>query len=463
MSNTALADEGRRNFTIEAAYRQKTPGSAALAQRAANVFPSGITHDGRHLKPYGIYVDKAEKAHKWDVDGNRYIDYYGGHGALLLGHNHPKVVAATQSALARGTHFATGHDAEVRWGELVRELIPCAERVRFTSSGTEASMLAVRMVRAFTRKPKILRFRTHFHGWHDHLSAGWVNHFDGSAPTGVLDPIAAASVMADPNDIDAVADLLRNDREIAAVVIEPTGATFGEIPTREGFLQELRDVTREHGVILMFDEVITGFRVSPGGAQAFFGVTPDITILAKILAGGMPGGAVAGQRDILDLVDFEAASARGFEKIGHPGTFNANPISAAAGVAALDVVARDDPHSVANARASAIRNGFCQVLAKLDIPWGVYGAFSDVHIFTNARGRDVNPISFDPLDVPFMELKERQPGVVHHLRVGMLLNGVDITGWPGCMVSAAHTEEDVAQTVEAFEETLTQMHREELV
>ncbi|MEO1020315.1 MAG: aminotransferase class III-fold pyridoxal phosphate-dependent enzyme, partial [Pseudomonadota bacterium] len=212
----------RPNYTIESAYRQKTPGSARLASTASQLFPSGVTHDGRHLKPYGIYVERASKAHKWDVDGNRYIDYYGGHGALFLGHNHPAVLAATQEALACGTHFATGHAHEVRWGELVCQLVPSAERLRFMSSGTEASMMGVRMARAFSGKTKILRFRTHFHGWHDHLSAGWVNHFDGSAPAGVLDPIAAASVMVDPNDIDGVREILTTDPDIAAVVLEPT-------------------------------------------------------------------------------------------------------------------------------------------------------------------------------------------------------------------------------------------------
>lgn len=450
----------RPNYTIETAYRQKTPGSARLADAASSLFPSGVTHDGRHLKPYGVYIERADKAHKWDVDGNRYIDYYGGHGALILGHNHPAVAAATQNALTQGTHFAAGHAYEIRWGELVRQLIPSAERVRFMSSGTEASMMAVRMARAHSGKTKILRFRTHFHGWHDHLTAGWVNHFDGTAPNGVLEQVASASVMVDPNDIDAMRSYLETDPDIAAVILEPTGATFGQIPTRDGFLETLREVTAKTDTLLIFDEVVTGFRVSPGGAQAHYRITPDVTILAKILAGGMSGGAVAGRRDILDLVDFEAASARGFEKIGHPGTFNANPVSAAAGVAALEVVSDGEPHRIANARAAQLRQGFNHALAELGVAWAAYGEFSGVHLFTNVRGRKLDPWAFDPFDIPFMELKDRQPGLVHRVRVAMLLNGVDLTAWPGGLVSAAHTEEDIEATIEAFREAISLLQRE---
>jgi glutamate-1-semialdehyde 2,1-aminomutase len=148
MPEAAYADQTRPNLAIEAAYRERTPGSARLAEQARGLFPSGVTHDGRHLEPYGIYVERAQGPDKWDVDGNRYIDYYGGHGALLLGHNHPAVAAAVQQALANGTHFGASHPLEVRWAEAIRRLMPAAERVRFTSSGTEATLMAVRLARA---------------------------------------------------------------------------------------------------------------------------------------------------------------------------------------------------------------------------------------------------------------------------------------------------------------------------
>ena len=364
-AHAAAREPALANLTIEAAYRDRTPGSAALAAKARNLFPSGITHDGRHLEPYGVYIERGEGAHKWDVDGNRYIDYYGGHGALLLGHNHPKVSAAIQSALERGTHFGASHALEVRWAEAVRGLMPSAERIRFTSSGTEATLMAVRLARSFTGRRKILRIRTHFHGWHDHMTSGYQSHFDGAPTVGVLPGVAEQVVLADPNDVDGLRRILAADREIAAAIVEPTGGSFGMVPLAPSFLVALRELTAAHGALLIFDEVVTGFRVAPGGAQAHFSITPDLTTLAKIVAGGMPGGAVAGRADVLAALDFFASAAAGTEKIQHPGTFNANPVSAAAGIAALDVIATTDACDRANAAGAALRRGFNEVLEEL--------------------------------------------------------------------------------------------------
>ena len=174
------------NSPIIAAYRERTPTSEALASDARGIFPSGLTHDSRRILPYGIYVERAQGSRKWDADGNEYVDYYGGHGALLLGHGRPEVVAAVQSQVARGTHFGACHELEVQWGALVKEMVPSAETVRFTSSGTEANLMALRLARAFTGRRKIVRFFGHFHGWHDHVAFGVTNHFDGSATPGVL-------------------------------------------------------------------------------------------------------------------------------------------------------------------------------------------------------------------------------------------------------------------------------------
>ena len=167
-----MLDERSTNSTIIAAYRQRTASSEALATRARRVLPSGIVHDSRHMDPYSIYVNRAEGARKWDVDGNEYVDYYGGHGALILGHNDPRVIDAAQRQLNLGTHYAACHELELRWAELVQQLIPCAERVRFTSSGTEANLMALRLARAYTGKSKLVRFKGHFHGWQDHVTFG---------------------------------------------------------------------------------------------------------------------------------------------------------------------------------------------------------------------------------------------------------------------------------------------------
>ena len=333
------------------------------------------------------------------MDGNRYVDYYGGHGALLLGHSRPEVVAAAEQALSEGTQYGANHPREVAWAKAVCRMVPSAERVRFTSSGTEATLMALRLSRAFTGRSKIIRFKSMFHGWHDHMASGVSDHFDGSPTTGVLAGIAGGVVLLPPGDADALKACLDNDPDIAAIIIEPTGASFGQVPVTPEFLSILRAETARHGVVLIFDEVVTGSRVSPGGAQAAFGITPDLTTLAKIVAGGLPGGAVCGRRDIMDGLDFAATAAAKREKIGHPGTFNANPVSAASGIAALEIIETTDACDRANKAAADLRAGMNDVLAKKGVPWAVYGTFSSFHVFTNPENLDLTPGNLDPLSL----------------------------------------------------------------
>ncbi|HZU89853.1 MAG TPA: aminotransferase class III-fold pyridoxal phosphate-dependent enzyme, partial [Stellaceae bacterium] len=291
-----MPDAAMTNSPIVSAYRAATPGSAAAAEKALSLFPSGITHDSRYIEPYGLYITRAEGPRKWDVDGRCYVDYFGGHGALLLGHCHPKVVEAVHRQIERGTHFGASHEIEIAWAEWILRLVPSAERVRFTSSGTEATLMALRLARAFTGRSKIIRFKHHFHGWHDHMTSGFASHFDGSPTTGVLAGIADNVLLAEQNDAEGLARLLEAHDDVAAAILEPTGAHGARLPIDPPFLSVLRELTRRHSVLLIFDEVVTGFRVAPGGAQAHYGITPDLTTLAKIMAGGLPGGAVAGRK-----------------------------------------------------------------------------------------------------------------------------------------------------------------------
>ncbi len=457
-----MPDSALTNSPIVAAYRARTPGSAELARRAQASFPSGITHDARHLNPYGVYIDRAEGPRKWDVDGNAYVDYFGGHGALILGHNHPAVAEAVQAAYAKGTHFGASHALEVEWAEQVRRMVPCAEKVRFTSSGTEATLMAVRLARAYVKRPKIIRFRTHFHGWNDHMAPGQANHFDGTPTAGVLDGVASAVHLVDPNDRAGVEAALATG-EIAGVILEATGASTGMIPTAPGFLEFLREATAAAGALLIFDEVVTGFRVAPGGAQEALGVTPDLATFAKIIAGGMPGGAVAGKAEIFDLLDFEKAREGGFEKIGHQGTYNANPVAAAAGLACLKLIAAGGVCDKANAYGDAMRAGMNDVLRAAGVPWAAYGEHSAVHIFTNPEGRDIGPDNFDPMAIPFMELKANAPGASDKLRLAMLINGVDLTGWPGGTISASHGDAELAETLDAFAKSVEMLRQEGVV
>ena len=446
------------NSPIESAYREKTPGSADLAAEARTLFPSGVTHDSRHLKPYGIYAERAEGPIKWDVDGNRYIDYYGGHGALLLGHAHPRVTAAAQAAMAEGTQFGAGQRREIDWAKAVRRLCPITERIRFTSSGTEATLMALRLAREFTGRPKVLRFRTHFHGWHDHMTHGVSSHFDGQAAPGVLDAVADAVVLVDPNDPDQLR--LALDRgDIAAAIVEPIGGGTGFTPLADGFLVMLREETEKRGVLLILDEVVTGFRVAPGGAAEAFGVLADLSAWAKILAGGLPGGAVGGRRDILDALDFDAAERRGRHKIAHPGTFNANPVSAAAGAEALTVIAETDACERANATAEDLRQELNNVLAATGAPWAVYGRFSCFHLFVQPGRPVADPFSFDPLSLPSVTMKDRPKHLIRMLRLAMLVHGVDLNPSCGGLVSAAHGKAEVEHTAAALRESIGLLRR----
>ena len=447
------------NSPIITEYRARTRTSEQLAEQARQLFPSGITHDARYASPYGIYVEKALGPRKWDADGNEYVDYFGGHGALLLGHNHPEVEEAVVEAVRQGTHFGANHRTELAWAEKVCEMVPSAERVRFTSSGTEATHMALRLARAFTGRSKLLRFRTHFHGWHDHMAFGVADHFDGSPGPGVLKTLSDEVVLADPGDVNAVADHLDGDDTISAVIVEPVGGSSGITPLAPGFLTALRDLTHRHGVLLIFDEVVTGFRIAPGGAQAYYGVTPDISSLAKILSGGLPGGAVVGSAEILDHLDFEAARAGGFEKIPHPGTFNANPVSAAAGLTALTIIDGGDACERANAFGEAVRAGMNEVLVRQGIAYAVYGVHSMFHIFMNEQRRKIDPHSFDPREIDFMELKAR--ALANKLRLAMLIHGVDVNGTCTGLASATHGDVELQHTVNAFEAAIAMLAAEE--
>jgi len=434
------------NSQIVAAFEAKTGRSKARHKEARDVFPSGIVHDSRHMKPHPLYIERAAGARKWDADGNEYVDYYGGHGSLLLGHAHPSMVKAVQAQIERGTHPAACHDLELKWGQLVKLLIPSAERVRFMSSGTEANLMAIRLARAFTGKNKLLRFKNHFHGWQDHVAFG--SKFAGTENVpGIINGIIENVIVADPADPDGVKETLESDDDIAAVILEPTGASSGQIPLSRDFVKMLRDVTKARKIVLIFDEVVTGFRVSPGGAQAALGLLPDLTALAKILAGGLPGGAVCGRRDIMQLLDFEAAEFHGFQKIPHQGTFNANPLSAATGVEMLDRIAESDITEQANAQGRKLTRACNQVFADAGVAWAAYGQGSSIYFFTNPDGQNLDPLNFDAAAQPIAVMENAGGHSAAALfRLAMLVNGVDVNSKPGAIVSAAHTDADIAET-----------------
>jgi glutamate-1-semialdehyde 2,1-aminomutase len=423
-------------------YQAEFPNSRKLFEQGKALFPGGVTHDLRSLEPFPVYVDRAEGAYKWDVDGHRLIDYWSGHGALLLGHSRPEVVEAVQRQAARATHPGACHELELEWGQWVRRLVPSAERLRFVSSGTEATLMALRLARIFTGRPRVLKFAGHFHGWHDFLAPGDDLPADGAAVPGVLPAVQGDTVIVPPNDPEAAERALAADAQIGCVILEPTGGHFGAVPVRGDFLRALREITARHGRLLIFDEVITGFRVHPGGAQGRYGVTPDLTTLAKVLAGGLPGGCLAGRADVLAALEFRP----GQPKMKHPGTFNANPLSAAAGAAALRLVATGEPCRRANEAGRLLRVRLNARFAERGLDWVAYGEFSAVKLLPGYQGPRPAGDDFLPYAGDYRRLagpKDRR--LTHAFRCALLLHGVDQPGLGG-MTSAAHSEADVEQT-----------------
>lgn len=442
-------------------YIEKTPTSARLANEARETFPSGITHDVRYIEPHGIYVTHACGSRKWDVDGNEYVDYPGGHGALLLGHVHPAVTKAIQDQVPRGTHYGACHELELQWGQLIKKMVPCAERVRPTNSGTEATLLALRLARAFTQRSKILRFIGHFHGWHDHVSFNVTSHFDGTPTPGVLHEIAENTVIAPPWDWEATRQIIEQHDDIAAVIIEPTGSTWGQVPIAPRLIRSLRDLTAKRDILLIYDEVISGFRCAPGGAQEALGVVPDLASLGKIVSGGMHGAAVVGREDVMNLLDFRAAAAGNFEKVFHQGTYNAMPTSCAAAVAALEIIRTTDACERAISYGRSLQDALNKVFAEEEVPWVSYGTYGGFHVFLNPDQIDVNRDEIETGTMNYETLRPKlQPGLINKIRVGCLLHGVDIQPWPGAPVSAAHNDEDREITAEAFRQTIRMLKEE---
>ena len=450
----------KTTVSIDERFRRAHPRSEALFRRAKAAIAGGLSHDIRHLRPFPIYVDRAVGSRKWDVDGHELIDYWVGHGALFLGHVNAAVQRAVGSQLGRGTHYGACHELEVRWAEAVLKLIPWAERVRFVGSGTEATLLAIRLARAATGKDKIVKFEGHFHGWHDYAAAAVRPPFDRPISAGVPQGVLADLLICPPNDWDAFVALTSGRDDIAGVILEPGGGSSGTIPTDRGFLARLREFTRAQGMVLIFDEVITGFRFAPGGAQQRYEIYADLTTLAKILAGGLPGGAVVGGAVIMDQLAFRDDSAWNREdRVAHAGTFNANPLSAAAGIATLEQLADGQAQAKADRAGEILRTGIAEVIERLAVDATVYGESSIVNLFLGPGrhglgiGRPVSALDHRVLmGHPNLE-------AYHLLRCALILYGIDLPlfhGW----ISAAHSDEDLEKTIRAFEAAVRLMQGE---
>ncbi|WP_331072597.1 glutamate-1-semialdehyde 2,1-aminomutase [Longimicrobium sp.] len=386
MSVTPVAREG--NYAA----------SAALFRRACEVIPGGVNSPVRAFRAVGgepFFVDRAAGSRIWDVDGNEYIDYVLSWGPMILGHAHPAVIQAVTEAAQRGTSYGAPTEAEVQLAEAVREFFPSMERVRLVNSGTEATMSAVRLARGFTGREMMLKFEGHYHGHGDSFlvkAGSGVATLGLPNSPGVPADLSKLTLTAPFNDLEAVETAFRaHPGKIACVILEPVVGNAGFLPPDEGFLHGLRRITEEHGALLIFDEVMTGFRVAPGGAQELFGIRPDVTTLGKVIGGGLPVGAYGGRADVM-------AHVAPVGPVYQAGTLSGNPLAMAAGLAQLKILRDENLYPELERKTKRLVEGLLANGAEMGVPmcggsygsmWGVFLAAGPVRTFEDAKGSDV--------------------------------------------------------------------------
>ena len=441
-------------------YIAKFPKSRALHKKARGIFRNGVTHDARFVKPFPLYITHGKGAHKWDVDGYEYIDYFGGHGALMLGHAHPSLVEAVNKQIVKGTQWAACHELEIQWAEQIMKLIPSAERVEFTSSGTEANMMAIRLARAFTGRSKIVRFRGQMGGFYDSLMVGGREPWDTPDTSGLLPGVVENTVAIPVNDKESLEESLIR-RDVASLVCEPWGAYSGSTGIAPSFYGSMRDVTEKYGTLLHFDEVVSGFRYSPGGIQAAKGVVPDLTSLGKNVTGGMPGaGAIVGRADIMERFSIKDPEWDRYKRVPHSGTFNANPLCAATGIATLKILSTGEPQRRAGEMAVLLRDNMDRVIKGRGINGCAYGDGGVVHLYF---GRCELSDRCDR-SICLNSDKVRPGDVGEALCINLTLNGVHTVNRAfDFFVSSVHSEEDIMRSVEAFDISLGTMISERIL
>src|SRR5499433_1495648 len=447
--------------TIEQDYADARPKSKALHARAVQRMPSGVAHDGRSFTPFPFYVARADAARKWDVDGHEYIDCWSGHGSLILGHNHPAILKAIMEQAPRGLHYSACHELEVRWAELICSIVPGAERVRFMMTGTETTALAIRVARAFTGRQHVVKFEAHFHGLHDAVMAAVKDPFEIPVSAGVPPTTLSTTLVARNNDLAHVRELL-DDHEVAAVILEPAGARSMTVPTDPKFLKALRQLTRDKGVVLIFDEVVTGFRMAAGGAQEYFGVTADLTCLAKAVAGGLPGAALVGRADLLDAITFKGDAKRDrTQRVADQGTFSGTPLIAAAGVAALEVLKTGAVQKELNRIGDRLREGLNQTMKARGVRGCAYGVSSIVRVFI---GADAAELGIDTYQMDEARLDRGMGPLTGKLHLAMLNRGVDFNrGSAITWLNGAMSDKDVDMMVEAFGRSIMRLREDKRV
>ncbi|MEM2992823.1 MAG: glutamate-1-semialdehyde 2,1-aminomutase, partial [Candidatus Caldarchaeum sp.] len=409
------------------------------------LIPGGVNSPVRAFSPYPFFTAYAKGSRIFDVDGNEYIDYCMGYGPLILGHAPEPVIEAVKAQLEKGTLYGTPTEQEVELAELICEAVPCAEMVRLVNTGTEATMSAIRAARGFTGRKRIVKFEGCYHGAHDYVlvkAGSGATTFGMPNSLGVPEETTRNTLVLPYNDVESFEKTIEQEGEnIAAVIIEPVIGNAGVILPKKGYLERIRKLTKENGIVLIFDEVITGFRLAPGGAQQRFGVLPDITVLGKVIGGGpFPAGAFGGREDVMEVLD-QRKRTNFYERVFHGGTYSGNPLTMRAGYVLLKELEKGEVYEKLEKLGERARRGLREALEPLGAYITGVGSLVCIH-FTKEEPRDIhtaNRTKDHKLTIEFSK---------HLYRKGILF----VPPYnPHLFISAAHSQEDIDNLVEAAE------------
>ena len=435
------------------AYRTKTRLSEQLFKRSKGVMPGGISHNVHYFPPYPFFVRKGKGSRIWDVDGNEYVDLWMGHYTHILGHHPDVIVQAAQYQLEEGIHWGIVFEKQVEWAELIRDLVPCAEMVRFCCSGTEATMYAVRLARAFTGKKTILKMAGGWHGASSDLSLGIKMPYERDESLGLFPELQHHTKVIFFNDLSKSLEIIhKNKKDLAGIILEPVIGEGGFIPATAEYLKMLRSETERVGALLIFDEVITGFRVALGGAQERFGILPDLTTLGKIVGGGFPVGALVGKKEILEKTSPELKGSKWERILIGGGTFSSHPFTAAAGLAMLQYLKdhAEEVYPLLEAKGEKVRKGVQEALRGEGLNATVTGIGSLFQ--THFPSQKEVMLNSPHLIHQFTDVEKREV----EFRIRMLTKGVFVMHGGGGL-SVAHSDGDIDKIINAAREVGKEM------
>ena len=417
--------------------------SKDLFTRAKKIIPSGINSPVRYYDPYPFFVKKAKGSMMWDVDGNNYLDYCNAYGALLLGHRRKEIISDVSKQMDKGTLYCAPTEIEVNLSELISGNFPSMEKVRLVNTGSEATMTAIRLARGFTKKKKIIKFEGCYHGAHDYVlvkAGSGAAHIGMPVSEGSLDEVSRNTLVVQYNNSEELQSLLEKEDDVAAVIVEPVLANMGLVLPQKNFLNDLRKITLEKNIVLIFDEVVTGFRMSPGGAQKYYSIQPDVTTLGKALGNGFPIAAVGGKSEIMDMLSPEG-------KVYQASTYAGNPISVSAGISSVKTMnkLKSKLYPRLEKNCTKLVSAIHDLASDMKIPHEINSISSMFQIFFTGE-----PV------VDYSSAKKSDMVKFKKLFEALLKNGIFIapSQFETVFLSYAHSKDDIKETISAYEKAL---------